>query len=258
MFPSFPPRSRVLTFLRPFRLNFFDVLQAQNKYQLQPPLPFVLGTEFAGVVSKDAVVPKGCSFKAGDRVFGAAQGSSLLLRSLDLVADLLSSLSQEPTPSKCLYLTCSFYLFPTTSRLIRLVRPSFFERDGSHSLLLTSFPILSWYVDHLAYVLRGDRRKRRSQEGRLGSRSRWSRRSRYVAFRCVFSLLFSFSSTSFESLTSTSVFRPSQASQPSRSPRVSAAKSSLPLDQRTSSTSVATWEELISESITRQMDGRRR
>ncbi|KAL7411138.1 hypothetical protein BDY24DRAFT_365123 [Mrakia frigida] len=56
-------------------LNFFDVLQAQNKYQLQPPLPFVLGTEFAGVVSKDAVIPKGCSFKAGDRVFGAAQGA---------------------------------------------------------------------------------------------------------------------------------------------------------------------------------------
>ncbi|CED84007.1 Zinc-binding oxidoreductase [Phaffia rhodozyma] len=56
-------------------LNFFDVLQAQNKYQLQPPLPFVLGTEFAGVVSKDAVIPTGSVFKAGDKVFGAAQGS---------------------------------------------------------------------------------------------------------------------------------------------------------------------------------------
>ena len=33
--------------------------------QIKPPLPFILGTEFAGVVAKDAVIPKGCAFKAG-------------------------------------------------------------------------------------------------------------------------------------------------------------------------------------------------
>ncbi|KAJ7601174.1 alcohol dehydrogenase [Mycena floridula] len=56
-------------------LNFFDILQSQGKYQIQPPLPFVLGSEFAGRIAKDSPIPKGCPFKPGDRVFGAAQGA---------------------------------------------------------------------------------------------------------------------------------------------------------------------------------------
>jgi len=56
-------------------LNYFDILQSQGKYQNQPPLPFVLGSEFAGCIAKDSPIPKGCSFKPGDRVFGAAQGA---------------------------------------------------------------------------------------------------------------------------------------------------------------------------------------
>jgi hypothetical protein len=35
----------------------------------------VLGTEFAGRISKDSPIPKGCPFKPGDRVFGAGQGT---------------------------------------------------------------------------------------------------------------------------------------------------------------------------------------
>jgi len=38
-------------------------------------LPFVLGTEFAGIISKDSPIPEGSSFKPGQRVFGAATGS---------------------------------------------------------------------------------------------------------------------------------------------------------------------------------------
>ncbi|KAF5385821.1 hypothetical protein D9615_002573 [Tricholomella constricta] len=56
-------------------LNFFDILQSQGKYQNKPPLPFVLGTEFAGRISKDSPIPEGCPYKPGDRVFGAGQGS---------------------------------------------------------------------------------------------------------------------------------------------------------------------------------------
>jgi len=56
-------------------LNFFDTLQTQGKYQIKPPLPFVLGTEFAGRISKDSPIPKGCPFQPGDRVFGASQGT---------------------------------------------------------------------------------------------------------------------------------------------------------------------------------------
>ncbi|KAH8119400.1 alcohol dehydrogenase [Phellopilus nigrolimitatus] len=55
-------------------LNFFDILQAQGKYQNQPPFPFVLGSEYAGRIAADSPVPEGCPFKPGDRVFGYAQG----------------------------------------------------------------------------------------------------------------------------------------------------------------------------------------
>lgn len=56
-------------------LNFFDILQCQGKYQNQPPMPFVLGMEFAGRISSNSPIPNGCSFKPGDRVFGGAQGA---------------------------------------------------------------------------------------------------------------------------------------------------------------------------------------
>jgi NADPH2:quinone reductase len=56
-------------------LNFFDVLQTQGKYQVKPEFPFVLGTEFAGRIASNSPIPKGCSFKPGDKVFGAGQGA---------------------------------------------------------------------------------------------------------------------------------------------------------------------------------------
>ncbi|KIJ39918.1 hypothetical protein M422DRAFT_32520 [Sphaerobolus stellatus SS14] len=56
-------------------LNFFDILQAQGKYQSQPPFPFVLGAEFAGRIAANSPIPEGSPFKPGDRVFGSAQGT---------------------------------------------------------------------------------------------------------------------------------------------------------------------------------------
>jgi len=56
-------------------LNFFDILQSQGKYQVQPPHPFTLGTEFAGRIAQNSPIPKGCPYRPGDRVFGATQGS---------------------------------------------------------------------------------------------------------------------------------------------------------------------------------------
>ncbi|KAF8625435.1 hypothetical protein AX15_005394 [Amanita polypyramis BW_CC] len=56
-------------------LNFFDILQAQGKYQQKPQLPFVLGTEFAGRVSRHSPIPEGCPYKPGDRVFGSSTGA---------------------------------------------------------------------------------------------------------------------------------------------------------------------------------------
>jgi NADPH:quinone reductase len=73
--------------------NFFDLLQIQGKYQHQPPLPWIAGSEFSGIViatptsssntsgkveaSIDGTVSalSGHRFKVGDRVFGATHGA---------------------------------------------------------------------------------------------------------------------------------------------------------------------------------------
>lgn len=45
-----PPAGQVLVRIQAASLNFPDLLIVQNKYQMKPPLPFVPGAEFAGVV----------------------------------------------------------------------------------------------------------------------------------------------------------------------------------------------------------------
>lgn len=77
--------------------NFFDLLQIRGKYQHQPPLPWISGSEFSGEViatptekqssqnaaagdvvgSVDGTLAMKTShrFKVGDRVFGASQGA---------------------------------------------------------------------------------------------------------------------------------------------------------------------------------------
>jgi NADPH2:quinone reductase len=51
-------------------LNYPDVLIAANRYQISMPVPFVPGSEFAGVV--EAVGRGVTSRAAGDRVYGSA------------------------------------------------------------------------------------------------------------------------------------------------------------------------------------------
>lgn len=50
-------------------ISFFDLLIARGAYQWKPPLPFTVGSEFAGTV--DALGPGATGFAIGDRVCGA-------------------------------------------------------------------------------------------------------------------------------------------------------------------------------------------
>ncbi len=56
-------------------INVFDALQVQGKHQTRPPLPFVAGNEFAGVVVSAPTAATAPAFRPGDRVFGGALGA---------------------------------------------------------------------------------------------------------------------------------------------------------------------------------------
>ncbi len=45
-----PTKGEVLVEIKAASLNFPDILIVQNKYQMKPPLPFIPGSEYAGVV----------------------------------------------------------------------------------------------------------------------------------------------------------------------------------------------------------------
>jgi len=61
-----PAAGEVLVAIKAASLNFPDLLIVQGKYQIKPPLPFVPGAEFAGVV--EAVGAGVTGFKPGDAV----------------------------------------------------------------------------------------------------------------------------------------------------------------------------------------------
>ncbi len=61
-----PKAGEVRVAIRAASLNFPDLLIVQNKYQMKPALPFVPGSEYAGVV--DAVGDGVAHLKAGDAV----------------------------------------------------------------------------------------------------------------------------------------------------------------------------------------------
>ena len=46
-----PKAGEVLIEIKAASLNFPDLLIVQNKYQIKPPLPFVPGSEYAGVIA---------------------------------------------------------------------------------------------------------------------------------------------------------------------------------------------------------------
>ncbi len=69
-----PQAGEVRVAIKAASLNFPDILIVQNKYQMKPPLPFVPGSEYAGVV--EAVGEGVTNLKVGDAVaaFGGTGG----------------------------------------------------------------------------------------------------------------------------------------------------------------------------------------
>ena len=59
------PGSGVLVEVHAAGVSFPEVLQTRGEYQLKPPLPFVPGSEIAGVVRE---APDGAAVRSGDRV----------------------------------------------------------------------------------------------------------------------------------------------------------------------------------------------
>ncbi|KAF2169118.1 hypothetical protein M409DRAFT_20346 [Zasmidium cellare ATCC 36951] len=71
-----PSREQYLIAIRASATNFFDLLQIRGKYQHQPPLPWVSGAEFSGIVlaTPTSAAHRPPKFNVGDAVFGSAQG----------------------------------------------------------------------------------------------------------------------------------------------------------------------------------------
>jgi NADPH2:quinone reductase len=63
-----PGPGQVVVEVKAAGVNFPDVLTVQGKYQVKPPLPFVPGMEFSGIVR--TVGPDVAAYAPGDRVIG--------------------------------------------------------------------------------------------------------------------------------------------------------------------------------------------
>ncbi|MCJ1322693.1 hypothetical protein MMC15_008042 [Xylographa vitiligo] len=69
-----PSPTQYLLAIQATATNFFDLLQIRGKYQHQPPLPWISGSEFSGTILSIPTSLPNPHFSIGDRVFGASQG----------------------------------------------------------------------------------------------------------------------------------------------------------------------------------------
>lgn len=73
--PGAPGPGEVRVAIKAAGVSYVDVLTAMGDYQFKPPLPFIPGSEFAGIV--DAVGEGITALSPGDRVFGSGMGGML-------------------------------------------------------------------------------------------------------------------------------------------------------------------------------------
>ncbi|PLK26295.1 NADPH:quinone oxidoreductase family protein [Novosphingobium sp. TH158] len=72
--PGAPGEGQVRVAIKAAGVSFVDVLTARGEYQFKPPLPYVPGSEYAGVV--EAVGAGVSALAVGDRVFGSSLGNT--------------------------------------------------------------------------------------------------------------------------------------------------------------------------------------
>ena len=72
--PGPPKPGELRVAIKASGISFVDVLTARGEYQFKPPLPFIPGSEYAGVV--EALGDGVTGFAPGDRVFGSSLGGT--------------------------------------------------------------------------------------------------------------------------------------------------------------------------------------
>jgi len=70
--PGAPKAGQVRVAIKAAGVSFVDVLTAMGQYQFKPPLPFIPGSEYAGIV--ESVGEGVTNLAVGDRVFGSGMG----------------------------------------------------------------------------------------------------------------------------------------------------------------------------------------
>jgi len=106
-----PAAGEILVAIKAASLNFPDLLIIQNKYQMKPPLPFVPGTEFAGVVEAVGEGVKG--FKPGDAVAAFA----------GIAASPPMPAFRQPWPCRCRQDSLSRTQRPSSARMQPVTMP---------------------------------------------------------------------------------------------------------------------------------------
>ena len=92
--PGAPRDGELRVAIKVAGISYVDVLTAMGQYQFKPPLPFIPGSEYAGIV--EAVGEGVTGFAVGDRVFGSSMGnvfsqaSNFAARNVSKVPEMMS------------------------------------------------------------------------------------------------------------------------------------------------------------------------
>ncbi|WP_431236217.1 quinone oxidoreductase family protein (plasmid) [Mycolicibacterium psychrotolerans] len=128
-------------------INFADIEQRRNNYPFQPPLPHILGAEFAGTV--EAVGDGVSGVQVGERVFGFLSGAEpagyaqYVVASADAVHPLPASLGYAESTALLVQGLTAYFLLRDGVRLV----------DGDSVLVLAAAGGLGSIAVQLAQIM---------------------------------------------------------------------------------------------------------